>query len=237
MATIYAFLKIFEKKEYADDFINGKLYMNTIKYFKEYIDISGELRGDRYEGISAIYQPAKIGSFKVEDIEISGSELSAPILVHDGELLNKNAFCIYSLNSSGYEAISAETLLDFKRTIELHESCFGLGNFCVAILNAQEFIDRCTAAIKSNNFAGTLGAVSYYDEREFHGEFPSEKLGYQKQSFFSHQREYRVLLNLRRAEAEPYTLNVGSLADIARLTTPQEFNRQLKLKLPDGSHA
>lgn len=45
MATIFAFVKLFENKNHAQALMNGKLFMNTIRSFKEYKDESGELKG------------------------------------------------------------------------------------------------------------------------------------------------------------------------------------------------
>lgn len=236
MPTIYAFVKIFEKEQYAEDFISGKLFMNTLRHFKEYRDTAGELRGDPYEGLTAWYQPNKI-NLQIGGHIVPSSEIAYPIAVHDQELLDKNAFCIYSLNSGDHESISKETLGDFKRAIELHESCFGLGNCCVVILNAQEFKERALSAINHNNISGKLGLVEYFDEHEYHGTFPSEKYGFHKRSFFSHQREYRLLVDAHCSLSGPLTLNIGDLSDIALLTTPEEFKKQLEIRLPDGSAA
>lgn len=237
MSTIFAFVKLFENKKYAEDFVSGKLFMNTIRSFKEYKDESGELRGDEYEGIVALYQPEKLGEIKFDGHSISASDLAAPIVMHGNHLLNHNVFCIYSLNSRGHDTVTAETLSDFKRALALHESCFGLGKFCVAILDASKFIDRCKSAIGKLNVNGNLGLVDYFDEHEFHGNMPEDKLGYQKRSLFAHQREYRVKIDTNRTAPSPYVLEVGDLSDIAVITTPKECNDQLELKLPDGSHA
>lgn len=237
MSTIYAFVKLFGNKDHAQAFVNGQLCMNTIRSFKEYKDEAGELRGDEYEGIAALYQPEKLGEISFGGHAIPASDLAAPIVIHDNQLLNHNVFCIYSLNSQGHDTVSAETLSDFKRTLELHDSCFGLGKYCVVILNASEFIERCQSAIKKLNVNGSLGLVDYFDEHEFHGDMPSDRLGYQKRSMFSHQREYRVKVDLGRSESGRYFLDVGDLSDIAIITTPKEFNGALELKLPDGSTA
>jgi hypothetical protein len=235
--TIFAFVKLFENNDYAQTFVSGKLFMNTIRSFKEYKDESGELRGDDYEGIVALYQPEKLGEIKFGEHTIPASDLAAPIVMHGNHLLDHNVFCIYSLNSRGHDTVSAETLSDFKRTLELHDSCFGLGKYCVVILNASQFIERCQSAIKQLNLNGNLGLVDYFNENEFHGNMPSDKLGYQKRSMFSHQREYRVKIDLNRSESGPYLLDVGDLSDIAVITTPKEFNEQLQLKLPNGSNS
>jgi len=217
--------------------MTGGLFMNTIRSFKEYKDEKGELRGDEYEGIVALYQPGKLSEIKIGEHTIPASELAAPIVVHSENLLSQNVLCIYSLNSLGYDAISSETLLDFKRTIQLHESCFGLGKFCVVILNAQRFIQKCKSAAQTLGFDGSLGLVDYFDEHQFHGSMPESRLGYQKRSLFSHQREYRLKIDTKSKVPAPYFLNIGCLRDIAVLTTPEEFNSQLEIKLPDGSRA
>ncbi|EPO2498911.1 hypothetical protein ACT8NM_003453, partial [Vibrio cholerae] len=237
MANIFGFVKLFEKKEYAEDFVNGKLFMNTIRAFKEYRDESGELRGDDHEGIIAMYQPSQLDAITFGDVTISPSELAAPIVIHGEHLLTQNVFCIYSLNSRGHDTVSEETIREFKKTLELHESCFGLGKYCVVVTNASEFMKRCQLAIESEGFHGNLGLVDYFNEREFHGEMPKEKWGYQKRSMFKEQREYRIKIDTMRERPEPYTLNVGDLSDITILTTPAEFNEKLEIKLPDGTNA
>lgn len=236
MSTIFAFVKLFENKDYAQAFVSGKLFMNTIRSFKEYKDEAGELRGDEYEGIVALYQPEHLGEIKFGEHTIPASDLAAPIVMHGNHLLDHNVFCIYSLNSRGHDTVSAETLSDFKRTLELHDSCFGLGKYCVAILNASQFIERCQSAIKKLNVNGNLDLVDYFNEHEFHGNMVSDKLGFQKRGMFSHQREYRVKIDLNRSESGPYILDVGDLSDIAVITTPKEFNEELELKLSDGSN-
>ncbi|MGK3369204.1 hypothetical protein [Citrobacter youngae] len=235
MSTIFALVKLFDRKEYAEDFLKGRLFMNTIQSFKEYKDESGELRGDEYEGIAALYQPRKIGEIKFGEIIIPATQLAAPIVVHSNDLLKHNVFCIYSLNSRGYNTVSAETLSDFKRTLELHRSCFGLGQFCVVILNASQFIERCKSAIEAQNFDGQLGLVDYFNENEFHGNMPEDNLGFQKRSLFAHQREFRIKVKTNIPEPSPYFLEIGDLDDIAIITTPKEFNENLELRLPDGT--
>ncbi|EIO4061340.1 hypothetical protein LQK59_004357 [Vibrio vulnificus] len=237
MATIFAFVKLFEKQQHAEDFVNGKLFMNTIKSFKDYRDENGELRGDDHEGVIAMYQPSQFSEIKISDISISSSELASPLLLHSDDLLSRNVFCIYSLNSRGHDRISAETIMEFKQTLQLHQSCFGLGNYCVVVINTQEFIKRCKDNITRLGIHGSLGLVDYFDENECHGGLPEKKWGYQKRSIFKEQREYRIMIDLERENPAPYILDIGDLSDITILTTPSEFNKTLEIKLPDGTNA
>jgi len=86
-ATIYAFVKICEKIKYAEDLVAGKLFMNQIRRFKEYKDEVGELRGDEYEGIVALFQPNKVGMIKIGDKIIPFERISSPNC-------NSNGSCI-----------------------------------------------------------------------------------------------------------------------------------------------
>jgi len=101
----------------------------------------------------------------------------------------------------------------------------------------KKFIERILSSIKLNNISGKLGLVEYFNEHEYHGNFPLEKHGFHKRSFFSHQREYRILVNTHCSLSGPHTLNIGDLSDIALLTTPEDFKKQLQISLPDGSTA
>ncbi|CAN2042496.1 conserved hypothetical protein [Candidatus Magnetomoraceae bacterium gMMP-15] len=211
--------------------------MNTIQTFKEYEDSSGELRGDKYEGLCAIYQPDKIQTLKMGNHCVSPSSLTSPIVIYGDDLLSHNVFCLYSLNTQGFDSVSSETLTEFKRALGLHTSCFGLGNYCVYIYNPAAFISRCQSTLNNLYVTGNMGLVEYVDENEFHGKLPENKLGFQKRSLFKQQREYRIKVDTGRVSPEPYILDIGDINDISGMYSPQEFNEQLKIRLPDGSIA
>ena len=163
MPTIYSLIKLFDCREHAEAFVNGKLFMNTVSYFREFQDKNGELRGDSYEGIQAIFQPDRKGSLRIGLATIPNKDIAGPILMYSNRVLQSNAFCCYSVNSGSFTTLSEEILEEFKRTLMMHRSCFGLGDHCVLIVNSQEFISRCTTAIRKAHLDGKLGLVDYYD--------------------------------------------------------------------------
>lgn len=236
MSTVFAFVKIYDSIGHAYDFVKGKLFMNTIRAFKEHSDEAGELRGDKCEGIIAWFQPESV-QVSFAGHKIPSADIAAPIPVHSNDVLRKNAFCIYSLNSRGHDSVNAETLADLKATLQIHKSCFGLGSHCVVVTNATKFKKRIEKAISNLGYSGSLCLVDYFDEKTFSGYLPKERWGYQKRSFFKHQREYRVLIDTELESPKPLFLEVGDLSDICFITTPNEFNSSIKLKLPDGSTA
>jgi len=235
-STVFALVKMFEKREYADAFVRGELYMNSLAYFREYKDERGELRGDPHEGLGAIYQPSQIGEIRFGDIRIPPEELAGPVLVRHERLDHAKVFCSYALNSRGFDNVSAETLADFKRVMLVHESCYGLGSIAVLVSNVTKFFERIDSSIRAADLRGYRSLIDYFDENTFHGNF-GERAGFHKRKLYSNQREYRVMVERPEPSTAAYTLSVGDLSDIAHITTPEEFNRDLKLTLPDGSSA
>jgi hypothetical protein len=234
--TIFAFVKIFEKEEYARKFLSGELYMNPIGYFQKYTDSDGELRGDPWEGIVACYQAGDV-NVQIGDMQIRSEEIVGQIVFQGNEILNCSAFCIYSLNSTGFDKVSADTLDQFKKVLEIHRNNYGLGSYCVVVNRANEFLGRIETGIRKAQVKGRGGLVEYFDENTKSGKFEEMKLGFHKREMFSHQREYRIVLDAGVEHPEPYILDIGDLSDIAEMLTPEEFNRTLKIGLPDGSAA
>lgn len=236
MDTIFTLIKIFEKKEFADTFRSGRLYMNTIESFKNWRDESGELRGDEYEGIIALLQPDKI-KIKIDNKEVDSRDLATPIVFHNDSLLKKNAFCMYSLTSTGYSDITEENIEQFKKTREMHNSCYGLGEYCVVLTNIVEFKKRCIQAIRNNRYEGKLSLVKYFDTHSHHGRLPEKYHGFQKRSFYSHQKEYRILLDTNQAENGPIFFDIGNIEDISFIMKTEDFNNKLEFELPDTENA
>jgi hypothetical protein len=234
---IYALVKIFKEKQHAQSFINGELYMQTLRDYKDWIDDNGELRGDPCEGIVGYFQSDDI-QLEIGNIKLDSDSFDGAVLVHSNDLLSRNAFCTYALNSRGFDKISVDTLKEFKNILEVHSKCYGLGSYCVAITNVSEFISRTKSAIKSINVDGAISLVDYFDDQIFSGELDSDMHGFQKRKTFEHQREHRILIDLNYKIPEKYTLNVGDLSDITtEILTPQELNEILEVRLPDGSKA
>jgi len=230
-AEIYALVKLLDKMEYAESFRQGHLRMCTLRSYKHYKDVSGELRGDEFEGVVSILQPSKIGEIQFGGNLIKGEDLATPIVICSNELLNKHAFCLYSLNSRGFDSITKDTFDEFRNSLELHHECFGLGKYCVVIINVTEFIERCKRAINKMNIKGKLGLVDYFDDSIIHGALEKEKHGFQKRIKYAHQREYRILIE-NNISMDCYSFNIGDISDISITSNTEEFNKQLKISLP-----
>lgn len=228
-SVIYALVRVFEEKAHAESFIQGDLRFGKISAYKGYVDKNGEQRGDPFEGIVSWLQPHMV-NIQYGDISVPSEDIAAPIAIHCNDVLNKYALCSYAVHSGNTNAITQETLDDFRCSLLIHEKSFGLGSYCVLIRNVTEFQQRI-----SNSFGGKVNGgmsrVHYFDESDHFARLPEKFDGMHKRSSFSHQNEYRVIADFESGD-DYLTINVGDLSDIASIITPDEFNLELEVKLP-----
>jgi len=226
--TIFSLVKIFEKEEYAQSFLNGSLYMNPLSYFRKYRDENGELRGDSWEGIGALYQPAQLGELRIGETVIPPSDLAGPIRVGHVHLEHAKVFCTYALNDGGFDEDTADHAEELMRLFAMHESCYRLGRFAAVVVNPTEFFERVRAAVRQlRPPAFTHGLVRYFDENSHHGVL-GEHPGFYKRRRYQRQREHRIMVELPDS-TEPLVLEVGNLSDIAVLTSPNKINAGLSI--------
>jgi hypothetical protein len=238
VTIVYTFLKVVEKVEYAEQFRRGLLHMNTVRYFREYQDDNGILRGDEYEGVTGIWQPSQFSKVIIRGIPVPATELARPILMHTEGHLDWHVFCLYALSNKGYEnGASFETLGDLNRAIQLNEKCFGLGPLVVLVTKPQEFLARVRVALEKLNCNWRINLIEYYDETTFHGEFADRDVPFRKRRRYEAQREYRIAFQPSEMPSGPFTLDVGDLSDATTTMPTDKLNEVLSVSLPDGTSA
>lgn len=248
-ARIYLLIKVFDKEEYADEFIKtGKMFCKTIKQFRE---IEGDVaRGDRYEGVSEWHQPGGISltiSYKTSD----GKEKSMPItglagpliiqnLVHD----SLNAYCMYAITAPEFNE-SFETEEQRLRAVEkinamlkahtvVDDDMLSLGEHAVVIVKVHEFIDKVTEAAKAKGYSSWKGLVKYFDPETFSGGFGEVESVFMKRNIYSYQKEFRFVFDSDTPEGEKF-IHAGSLEGIALKLKTSEINTKIEMKLDEGS--
>jgi hypothetical protein len=232
--TIYDLLKLVDKESHANDFVKGNIRFSTLRSFKEYPDVNGEMRGDPCEGIISWLQPENI-QVTIAGITAPSSDLASAAYIHSNALLDSRCSCLYAMHSGNFENITEETLYEFQETLKLHQKSFGLGNYVVLIHNFEEFKKRVVAAFSRNQSGVKMSLVNYFDDKKHHERLDPKFDGFHKRSSFNHQNEYRIFTDgLVNIDGDPKVLNVGDLSDIATITTPQKFNAQLNVSLPEA---
>jgi hypothetical protein len=212
------------QKEHLEMLRKGILYMNPLSYFAALE--TDPARGDAYEGSDSIIQPCDIGEFTI-DSHIEGlppfhaepSDFAGPIRIGLHRTLACNIFCLFTVNKPIDGPIFPQTHQWF-------------GDSFVLFTNTQEFLSRVDTAAKERQLNGQRALVEYYDKAKFSG-----KTGrFRKQSIYSYQREYRIVLET--GSDRPFRFDVGDLSDITSEVLPFELaDKVLKLSSADAQEA
>lgn len=246
-SRIYMLIKIFDKEEYADAFIQkGEMFCRTLGDFKKIEDDSG--RGDPYEGVTDWHQPDQISltiSYKDEDgvehsLPIEG--LAGPVVMGNTGYDRLNLYCMYVVKVPEFEE-SYETEEERVRIVEkinsmlkerstLSEEVLSLGEFAVVVYQVEDFIDRVKQVAKSQNFACWNRTIEYYDPDTFHGSFKELEAVFRKRDIYAHQNEYRFAFGSHEPE-DAKTVSVGSLNGIAFKVPTKEINDKVQIKLAE----
>ncbi|MBM7835636.1 hypothetical protein [Clostridium sardiniense] len=211
-------VKVCKKQEHLEDFINGKLFMNTNFKFSQ-IEQQEELsegQYDSYEGTQVVLNPTdnietvidysdgepkiyqgKRGEFEHKGIPVWNVQLGR------GKNI-ENVFCMYSiwvdLENNLVTKIDDRMISEF-------------GDYCAIVLNKEEFINRVERAVNKLEYNITKELrYGYVEYVEINGAYV--ELGtFRKRKKYKYQSEFRIALGVDR-EPRPLVLDVGNLADI-----------------------
>jgi hypothetical protein len=191
----------FGQREHLEEFRRGSLFTRPLAYYAT-LERNDRLRADRFEGTKSIVQPKDIRHLKITppsgpEIVITPDQFRGPISFSHGPEIDCNVFCLFSITEP------ANNFCDPRN--------FAFGDSFVIILDTQEFLDRLGAAAIREGRGFDARLVTYYDPDTYSGDTGP----FRKPDEFAYQKEFRVVI--RPATAEPYRLEIGSIADI---TTP-----------------
>lgn len=245
---IFLLIKVFDKEEYADAFIQkGEMFCKTLGQFKK---IEGDAaRGDQFEAPSDWHQPDRISvSFSVKTPEglekhfpIEG--LAGPLVVQRTALDRLNVFCMYALTVPEFEesyeteeerlhAVSKINAL-LKEHATLSDEINLFGEYAVVITNVKDFITKVTEAARQGGYSLKRGLVDYFDPENFHGSFEEIESAFKKRQIYSYQKEFRFVFDSQRPP-EAQTIHAGSLEGLAVKLKTNEINDRLELKVREN---
>ena len=192
---IYTLMKMVPCEERAEQFLDGQLYCNTLRFFREQPD------GDKYEGVIPLP-----GTLQINDMPGGPSE--PPLFVPD-LLSGLNAFCMFAC----VDPIS--------QLGSLRKLAGTFGDYTVVITNVPEFFRRVDEAAKHPRSGVHRCRRGLVDYAEPTGEIPIAtvqeylEVAFQKRKRFAEESEYRFAYLTGREPAGPFILNVGRIRDIA----------------------
>ena len=232
--TIFFFVKIFDDKKYATDFIKGNLFSNRLSFFRNLEESQDANRGDKNEGVVGLFQPEQV------NLEINGrilNDLAGPISIKMNWHDNLNIFCIYAAHSGNFQSLSTENFDEFKKQLEIPEECLNLGKYAVVVTNVSQFIERVQLAVEKNNYGLRADLVEYYNPETFNGSFNEHEAIFKKRDEYKHQKEYRFAFDSGVTGNDSLVVEIGDISDITMLCDVSEVNVKLEMKLPSGISA
>ena len=218
---IWYLIKLFEKESYADQFMSGLLYLNTLAYFRKRESECDDGRVDSAEAVAMWWQPndiiltLKVPKLAIE-IAITEKDLAAPVSVSFNRHDFLHLLCLYAVYWTGFEPVGGKIHCDPKeaealqRQLRIDDRCFKFGEFAV-IVPVVPFLDRLKKTLR-HKATGRL--VEYYDDEIFHGEIPEKDIPFRKQKRFSYQREFRLCFDTGAVQDSPITISIGDISDI-----------------------
>lgn len=235
---VFFLAKFFEKKEYADDFLQGKLFLKPLSYFKE---IEGEDgRSDQDEG--AIVRPLGDGIItltatnketgEVSEITLTKDDLAAPVSQYPEWCDRINLLCLYTGHSGDLQSVSVDNVNDFRKQLEIPEECVSFGEYAIIITNVPEFLRRIRVAAEQKGYQICGGLVTYYDPEA--GTPPTRtntETIFHKRKEYEYQSEFRIAVNANRNEPTSLNLSIGDISDIAFPMRTSEINRQMSFEV------
>ncbi|APA69892.1 hypothetical protein [Janthinobacterium sp. 1_2014MBL_MicDiv] len=245
---IFCFVKFFETEEWADDFMQGNLYCNTLQYFRDR-EQTEDFRGDPFEGTVSLIQPGQaiikfsFNSETINDLTIDPKDLVGPVIIHSTDTLEHNVFCLYAIYiDDDFEEFSDDELSDeelenriisVSEKLKLHEDCFGMGQHVVLIYAVEPFIEALKKYEKEKDMRLRRALVKYYDEMTYHGDFKEAEAIFHKPHKYSHQKEYR--LAFRSPDKAAFTISIGSMEAYAKKMTADDI-RTLSFRVEPKGH-
>jgi hypothetical protein len=173
-----------------------------------------------------------LGLIEFAGHRIEPSELAGPHIIQgrDADLLN--VLCLYAATPGPFEKVSAENLDGLREHLRVPGTCLTMGPITVLVAQPRFFIERFDEAVRRNGFGLERSLVTYFDPDSFSGSV--EHPAFMKKNEYAWQREYRFALDRNATKAQPYTFDIGPLADLCTIVeTAKVIKEQFQVMLPD----
>ena len=215
-------MKILPCKEYVEDFLDGKLYCNRVRYFRD----EGY---DEFEGGDFLHPTTLcINSYTIPEEDLAG-----PVIIHSNFVSDLNVFCMFAWRVP--KVGEDDVLIDLESQLGSIKTCIDdFGPYTVLVKNTTEFFRRVGLAVarrRNGVLSGVHGAVRYINPDTFRTN-PADSLRTPlfKQQRFAHQKEYRFVFQTGREPAGRLELPIGNIRDIAFCMRTEDIYDNVKVE-------
>jgi hypothetical protein len=232
--TILFLVRMFQEEQHAIDFLNGRLYLNRLSYFKDLKDSKNDGRPDEREAIAAWLHGASITFQDHPELDIKPEHLAAPVSISFDYYNHVHVFCMTAIHTGEFDC--TDGLISYaeadapklRQQLEIDRRCQAFGDFAV-VVRAGDFVLRAKRAIESQGYGYNSTLVTYFDPRSFNGQFAWRDIPFRKVDEFSYQNEYRIVVDTRTAGEEPLLIDIGEIKDIAARMPTAEVNASFQV--------
>ncbi len=217
-------VKIVRKEEWARDLIAGKLYANTVAFFKCIEDQDGrrdELEGAmmlELDGLQFHISATNPVTGETTTWNVPEEDFASPPVVQPNWFNHINVYCMYATRGLITQKPKEESESPQHIQIEITEECRKLGGYSVVIMNVDEFINRVRTAAVNKGYGLAYARVKYYDPEIGSPSVDTEiQTIFTKRKEFENQSEYRIAIDTRNNGLDALTLEIGDISDIAFL--------------------
>lgn len=210
------FLLRVSEKQYIESTRKGKLYMNSLGFFRA---MEQEGIGDKQEGIM-----------------ISNG---TGILLFEGQVLaefknmktyiNCPIFCALSIDLKQIEKGHYEFVIPPKMLQEIMVD--KTKQYEILLFEKKEFMKRIEQALIREGLQGAMGRVEYTDEIKMFSKEEAYNFAFRKSPQFSHQKEWRLVLHMNIDKNQHYILDVGDISDITHQYSIDNSKQEFKLEV------
>lgn len=218
----YRLVKGFGRQEYREEFLDGRLYMNSLGYFWSN---GNEAQRDAAEGLSLEIEPMTLEALPIEFRRVQ---------MHCAQV------CPSGFASCNILCFAMDTVKNINGLpcIETLGNPRELGEYFIAIDDIDQFLKRVVCAVAAQGAEYIFSPVAYgppalapgrdlgnhilleMDEAPGDAFFPDGLPGtcfgpFKKAVQYASQREWRIALYRGVAVATPYVFDIGDIRDIA----------------------
>lgn len=241
---MHQLIKYFGNRDYAEQFLRGELYMNSLAYFW---NNGHEDQRDMFEGVSDTFDKKSLG-FPVHMRQL----IDGDVMFRLDAYRYCNLYCFYRVD---IEEGGANSPFGFSGILPVkgirlpgkHMEKFG--NTVAIIKNEEEFMRRvlnalekdwlCVAGdVRYRTIEGSPSGMGGYSLWQSDKAYPasdlmrgngktSSKDCFIKTKSYESQKEWRICVFRNVKTDEPYKLKVGDLSDIAELVPASQVNQKL----------
>ncbi|MTI65452.1 MAG: hypothetical protein FH753_02510 [Firmicutes bacterium] len=209
------------KRKYAESFRKGKIYMNSLSVFREIENKGDEMTRDIYEGADHVIQSTEFDylvSPTDKNFRIPSSTIIGGLWRGFEKYSCLKVFCFYDIK------------LDIQNKLihPIDKRIFDFGDTYVLILDIFEFMNRINKELIKNDDLiekpSVFRHVEYIDAYNYNGSVGP----FRKCDEFRWQNEFRLCINLKNKNIEPYTLDIGDISDITLIGGIKEMVEKIR---------